>query len=214
MQQPDNALPLAQDMLADRGVAIKVIGIGGAGANAVDRLKMDNLERVQLAVINTDAEALAVSPVETKLMIGAGVTRGLSAGGDPELGRLAAEADREKIAALAARTDLIFLVAGMGGGTGSGAAPVVAETAAKAGAVVIAFVTMPFTFEGGRRGKQAEDGLIALRAVACNCIVASPPATAPIASQPATFNLLPISITPVVPPDIPVAGPARNDRPV
>ena len=173
MTQPDNALPLSQDMLADRGVAIKVIGIGGAGANAVDRLKMDNLDRVQLAVLNTDAEALSVSPVETKLMIGAGVTRGLSAGGDPELGRLAAEADREKIAALAARTDLIFLVAGMGGGTGSGAAPVVAEICRQAGALVIAFVNLPFSFEGGRRLKQAEDGLAELRRC-CDAVIPLP----------------------------------------
>lgn len=173
MNQPDNALPLSQDLLADRGVAIKVIGIGGAGANAVDRLKMDNLDRVQLAVINTDAEALAVSPVETKLMIGAGVTRGLSAGGDPELGRLAAEADREKIAALAARTDLIFLVAGMGGGTGSGAAPVVAEICRQAGALVIAFVNLPFSFEGGRRLKQAEEGLAELRRC-CDAVIPLP----------------------------------------
>ena len=171
--QPDNALPLAPDMLADRGIAIKVIGIGGAGANAVDRLKMDNLGRVQLAVINTDAEALAVSPVETKLMIGAGVTRGLSAGGDPELGRLAAEADREKIAALAARTDLIFLVAGMGGGTGSGAAPVVAEICRQAGALVIAFANLPFSFEGGRRLKQAEEGLAELRRC-CDAVIPLP----------------------------------------
>ena len=173
MNPPDNALPLAQDMLADRGVAIKVIGIGGAGANAVDRLKMDNLERVQLAVINTDAEALSVSPVETKLMIGAGITRGLSAGGDPELGRLAAEADREKIAALAARTDLIFLVAGMGGGTGSGAAPIVAEICRQAGALVIAFVNLPFSFEGGRRLKQAEEGLAELRRC-CDAVIPLP----------------------------------------
>ena len=173
MTQPDNALPLSQDMLADRGVAIKVIGIGGAGANAVDRLKMDNLDRVQLAVLNTDAEALSVSPVETKLMIGAGVTRGLSAGGDPELGRLAAEADREKIAALAARTDLIFLVAGMGGGTGSGAAPVVAEICRQAGALVIAFVNLPFSFEGGRRLKQAEEGLAELRRC-CDAVIPLP----------------------------------------
>lgn len=171
--QPDNALPLAQDMLADRGVAIKVIGIGGAGANAVDRLKMDNLGRVQLAVINTDAEALSVSPVETKLMIGAGVTRGLSAGGDPELGRLAAEADREKIAALVARTDLVFLVVGMGGGTGSGAAPVVAEICRQSGALVIAFANLPFSFEGGRRLKQAEEGLAELRRC-CDAVIPLP----------------------------------------
>jgi cell division protein FtsZ len=173
MNPPDNALPLAQDMLADRGVAIKVIGIGGAGANAVDRLKMDNLDRVHLAILNTDAEALSVSPVETKLMIGAGVTRGLSAGGDPELGRLAAEADREKIAALAARTDLIFLVAGMGGGTGSGAAPVVAEICRQAGALVIAFANLPFSFEGGRRLKQAEEGLAELRRC-CDAVIPLP----------------------------------------
>ena len=171
--QPDNALPLAQEMLTDRAVAIKVIGIGGAGANAVDRLKMENLGRVALAVLNTDAEALALSPVETKLMIGAGVTRGLSAGGDPELGRLAAEADREKIAALVARTDLVFLIAGMGGGTGSGAAPVVAEICRQAGALVIAFANLPFSFEGGRRLKQAEDGLAELRRC-CDAVIPLP----------------------------------------
>lgn len=172
-QQSENTLPLGQEMLTDRTVAIKVIGIGGAGANAVDRLKMENLGRVALAVLNTDAEALALSPVETKLMIGAGVTRGLSAGGDPELGRLAAEADREKIAALVARTDLVFLIAGMGGGTGSGAAPVVAEICRQAGALVIAFANLPFSFEGGRRLKQAEEGLAELRRC-CDAVIPLP----------------------------------------
>jgi cell division protein FtsZ len=169
----ENELPLAQEMLTNRSVAIKVIGIGGAGANAVDRLKMENLGSVALAVLNTDAEALSVSPVETKLMIGAGVTRGLSAGGDPELGRLAAEADREKIAALVARSDLVFLVAGMGGGTGSGAAPVVAEICRQAGALVIAFANLPFSFEGGRRLKQAEEGLAELRRC-CDAVIPLP----------------------------------------
>ncbi len=150
----------------ERPVNIKLIGVGGAGCNAIDRLQLANLERVTFAAVNTDSQALAGSVVQEKLLIGRGVTRGLGAGGDPELGRLAAEAERESVTAMVRNSDLVILVAGMGGGTGSGAAPVVAETASKAGAVVIAFVTMPFTFEGGRRGKQAEDGLIALRAVA------------------------------------------------
>ena len=170
---PDNSLPLTQEMLTDRNIAIKVIGVGGAGANAVDRLKMDNLGRVQLAVLNTDAETLTNSVVEEKLLIGAAVTRGLSAGGDPELGRLAAEADREKIARLVHGIDLVFLIAGMGGGTGSGASPVVAEICRQSGALVIAFVNLPFSFEGGRRLKQAEDGLIELRRC-CDAVIPLP----------------------------------------
>ncbi|MBI5770315.1 MAG: cell division protein FtsZ [Verrucomicrobia bacterium] len=168
-----NELPLEHALLTDRNIAIKLVGVGGAGSNAVDRLKMENLERLQLAVINTDYQALASSPVQDKVLIGLGVTRGLSAGGDPELGREAAEADREKIAAVVKDCDLVFLVAGMGGGTGSGAAPVVAEVAAEAGALVIAFVTLPFSCEGGRRMKQAEEGLRALRQV-CDAVIPLP----------------------------------------
>jgi cell division protein FtsZ len=168
-----NELPLDQSLLTDRNVAIKLVGVGGAGSNAVDRLKMENLERLQLAVINTDHQALSSSPVQDKVLIGMGVTRGLGAGGDPELGRNAAEADREKIAAVVKDCDLVFLLAGMGGGTGSGAAPTVAEIASEEGALVIAFVTLPFSFEGGRRLKQAEDGLRALRQV-CDAVIALP----------------------------------------
>ena len=168
-----NELPLEHQLLVDRNVAIKLVGVGGAGANAVDRLKMENLERLQLAVINTDYQALASSPVQDKVLIGMSVTRGLGAGGDPELGREAAEADREKISAVVKDCDLVFLIAGMGGGTGSGAAPAVAELAAATGALVIAFVTMPFSFEGGRRLKQAEEGLIALRKV-CDAVIPLP----------------------------------------
>src|SRR5437868_3616729 len=168
-----NELPLEHSLLADRNVAIKLVGVGGAGANAVDRLKMENLERLQLAVINTDYQALASSPVQDKVLIGMGVTRGLGAGGDPELGREAAEADREKISAVVKDCDLVFLVTGMGGGTGSGASPVVAEIAAETGALVIAFVTLPFSFEGGRRLKQAEEGLRALRQV-CDAVIPLP----------------------------------------
>jgi cell division protein FtsZ len=168
-----NELPLEHSLLTDRNIAIKLIGVGGAGSNAVDRLKMENLERLQLAVINTDYQALASSPVQDKVLIGMGVTRGLGAGGDPELGREAAEADREKIAAVVKDCDLVFLIAGMGGGTGSGAMPVVAEIAAEQGALVIAFVTLPFSFEGGRRLKQAEEGLLALRKV-CDAVIPLP----------------------------------------
>ena len=168
-----NELPLEHRLLADRAVAIKLVGVGGAGSNAVDRLKMENLERLQLAVINTDYQALSSSPVQDKVLIGLGVTRGLGAGGDPELGRQAAEADREKIAKVVKDCDLVFLVTGEGGGTGSGASPIVAEIAAESGALVIAFVTMPFSFEGGRRLKQAEEGLKALRAV-CDAVIPLP----------------------------------------
>ncbi len=168
-----NELPLEHQILTDRNVAIKLVGVGGAGSNAVDRLKMENLERLQLAVINTDLQALSSSPVQDKVLIGSGVTRGLGAGGDPELGREAAEADREKIAAVVKDCDLVFLLAGMGGGTGSGASPVVAEIAAEQGALVIAFVTLPFSFEGGRRLKQAEESLLALRRV-CDAVIPLP----------------------------------------
>lgn len=168
-----NELPLSTEALADRSIAIKLIGVGGAGSNAVDRLKMENLERLQMAVINTDYQALSTSPVQDKVLIGTSVTRGLGAGGDPDLGREAAEADREKIAAIVKDCDLVFLIAGMGGGTGSGAAPVVAEVASEAGALVISFVTMPFTFEGGRRVKQAEEGLQALRRC-CDAVIPLP----------------------------------------
>ena len=166
-------LPLSHEILTDRTIAIKVVGIGGAGSNAVDRLKMENLDRLQMAVINTDHQALANSPVQDKVLIGSSVTRGLGAGGYPDLGHDAAEADREKISAVVKDCDLVFLVAGMGGGTGSGAAPTVAEIAAESGALVIAFVTLPFSFEGGRRAKQAEDGLLALRKV-CDAVIPLP----------------------------------------
>lgn len=168
-----NELPLATDLMTDRSIAIKVIGIGGAGANAVDRLKMENLERLQMAVLNTDLQALSASPVQDKVLLGASITRGLGAGGEPDIGRQAAEVDREKIAAVVKDCDLVFLVAGMGGGTGSGAAPVIAEIAAESGALVIAFVTLPFSFEGGRRAKQAEEGLQTLRR-ACDAVIPLP----------------------------------------
>ncbi len=171
MSLPPSELPL--EPLADRNPCLMLVGVGGGGSNAVDRLKMENLARLELAVINTDQRALQTSPVQDKVLIGSGVTRGLSAGGDPALGFAAADADREKIAGVVRDTDLVFLVAGLGGGTGSGAAPVVAEVAQEAGALVIAFVTLPFTFEGGRRRKQAEDALAELRSW-CHAVIPLP----------------------------------------
>jgi cell division protein FtsZ len=156
--------------VTERPVRLKVLGIGGAGANAVDRLTQDCPPGVSLAAVNTDSQALAASLLEEKVLLGWGITRGLGAGSDPELGRLAAESDRERIERIITGTDLLILVAGMGGGTGSGAAPVIAEMASKQGILTLAFVTTPFTFEGGRRKEQAEAALEALRKV-CDAVI-------------------------------------------
>jgi cell division protein FtsZ len=142
---------------------IKILGIGGAGTNAVDGLKLDNLGEVRLAALNTDAQALNQSPIAEKLVIGRTVTRGLGAGGEVEIGKAAAEADRAAIANLLGDADLIILVVGLGGGTGSAAACVVAEVAAQTNALVIAFATLPFSFEGPRRKRIAEDSIGELR---------------------------------------------------
>lgn len=168
-----NDLPLEQDLSSEQPVAVKLIGVGGAGCNAVGRLSRDGLTGMQCAALNTDAQALSACPVTEKRVLGASITRGLGAGGDPELGREAAEADRQVMGSLVQGQDLVFLVAGLGGGTGTGATPLVAEAAVEQGALVIAFVTMPFSFEGGRRLKQAEEGLQALRRV-CDAVIPLP----------------------------------------
>lgn len=155
------------------GPRIKVVGLGGAGNNAVDRLKLDHLSSVHLLNINTDEKTLSASPVTEKLMIGRTVTRGLSAGGEMALGRQSAEADRELIAESLAGVDLVFLLVGLGGGTGSGAAPIVAQCARDAGAVVITFATLPFSREGTRRVSQAEDALQLLRE-SCHAVITLP----------------------------------------
>ncbi|MFP4070079.1 MAG: cell division protein FtsZ [Opitutales bacterium] len=142
---------------------IKIIGIGGAGTNAVDGLKLDDLGDVRLAAINTDAQALGGSPIAEKLVIGRAVTRGLGAGGEVEIGRKAAEADREAISRMVSGMDLVILVTGLGGGTGSAATPLIAEAAARTDALVLAFVTLPFSFEGSRRQRIAEESLGELR---------------------------------------------------
>ena len=142
---------------------IKIVGVGGAGTNAVDGIKLDDLGDVRLAAINTDAQALGNSPIAEKLLLGRTVTRGLGAGGEVEIGRKATESDRDAIARMFAEVDLIIIVAGLGGGTGSAAAPIIAEIAAKTDALVLAFVTLPFSFEGARRKRIAEESVGELR---------------------------------------------------
>lgn len=138
---------------------IKVIGVGGGGCNAVNRMIEAGIEGVSFAVINTDEQALRVSRAQTKLQIGSKLTLGRGAGSDPEIGRKAALEDTERIIELLNETDMVFVTSGLGGGTGTGAVPVVANLAKELGALTVAVVTKPFTFEGNRRREVAEDGL-------------------------------------------------------
>ncbi len=142
---------------------IRVVGVGGGGSNAVNRMLRSNLRGVEFIALNTDHQALQQSGAQRKLRIGAKLTRGLGAGGDPEKGRNAAEESREEIAKAVSDSDMVFVTAGMGGGTGTGAAPVVAEIAKETGALTIGVVTKPFRFEGLRRQKIAEDGIATLQ---------------------------------------------------
>ncbi len=138
---------------------IKVVGIGGGGVNAVNRMIDAGLKGVEFIGINTDAQALLMSDAELKLDIGQEVTRGLGAGSDPEVGRMAAEDHRAEIEAALQGADMVFITAGKGGGTGTGGAPVVAEIAKSIGALTIGVVTRPFSFEGRRRSVQADHGI-------------------------------------------------------
>ncbi len=142
---------------------IKVIGVGGGGGNAVNRMIASNLSGVEFWTINTDAQALAQASAPNRLQMGQKLTRGLGAGGNPAIGQKAAEESRDEIAAALDGADLVFITAGMGGGTGTGAAPVVAEVAKEIGALTVGVVTRPFTFEGRRRTQQAEEGTTALQ---------------------------------------------------
>lgn len=142
---------------------IKVLGVGGGGCNAINRMIDAGLRGVEFIGVNTDAQALLMSDAETKIHIGRDLTRGLGAGSDPAIGRQAAEDHRDEIAAALDGADMVFITAGEGGGTGTGAAPVIAEIAKNQGALTIAVVTRPFGFEGRRRSAQAEDGIKTLR---------------------------------------------------
>jgi cell division protein FtsZ len=145
-------------------ISIKVWGVGGAGCNAVSALNGAALSGVDILAVNTDCQALDTSSAAQKLILGARRTRGLGAGGDPELGRAAAEDDLDKMRVFCAGADIIFILAGLGGGTGTGAAPVLARMAREQGALVLAIVTLPFEFEGNRRQQQAQAGLRELKA--------------------------------------------------
>ena len=142
---------------------IKVVGVGGGGVNAVNRMIDAGLKGVEFVAVNTDAQALLMSDADIKLDIGRELTRGLGAGSDPEVGRQAAEDHRDEIEAAIAGADMVFITAGKGGGTGTGAAPVIAEVARAVGALTIGVVTRPFGFEGRRRAVQAEQGIQRLK---------------------------------------------------
>ena len=142
---------------------IKVVGVGGAGVNAVNRMIDAGLKGVEFIAVNTDAQALLMSDADVKLDIGRDLTRGLGAGSDPEIGRQAAEDHRTEIEEALEGSDMVFITAGEGGGTGTGGAPIIAEAARAAGALTIGVVTRPFTFEGRRRSVQAEQGIVQLK---------------------------------------------------
>ncbi|MSQ08694.1 MAG: cell division protein FtsZ [Dehalococcoidia bacterium] len=140
-------------------VTIKVVGCGGGGSNAVTRMYRDPIQDVEYVTLNTDHQALTRSEVPTRLRIGDRTARGLGVGGDPDRGRECAEESREEVKSILQGADLVFIAAGMGGGTGTGSAPVVAEVAREMGALTVGVVTKPFAFEGNRRMKQAQDGI-------------------------------------------------------
>jgi cell division protein FtsZ len=152
---------------------IKVVGIGGGGVNAVNRMIEQGLKGVEFIAINTDAQALLMSDADVKLDVGRDSTRGLGAGADPEVGRKAAEDAKDEIEELLRGADMVFVTAGEGGGTGTGGAPVVATIARKLGALTVGVVTRPFSFEGKRRGNQAETGIAALRE-SCDTLIVIP----------------------------------------
>src|SRR3989449_3674411 len=151
-------------------VPVKVVSVGGAGLNALDRIVLDGLEKASVVAINTDVQSLTSSVAANKVQLGRTMTRGLGTGGDPELGYDAAVESVDEIRQALADARMIFVCAGLGGGTGSGAAPYVAQLAREAGALVIAFVTLPFTFEGKRRNAQAREALARLNEVAHSVI--------------------------------------------
>ncbi len=146
----------------DSGVIIKVIGVGGGGNNAINRMINSNIKGVEFISINTDKQALKASNASTQIVIGEKVTHGHGAGANPEVGQRAAEENIEDIKSAVAGADMVFLTAGMGGGTGTGAAPIVAKLAKEMGILTVAIVTKPFAFEGAKRMKQAEAGIAEL----------------------------------------------------
>ena len=155
---------MSADIIPSSVAKIKVIGVGGGGCNAVNRMIDTGLAGIEFWTVNTDAQALTYAATTNTMQLGQKLTRGLGAGGNPSIGQKAAEESRDEIFQAVEGSDLVFITAGMGGGTGTGAAPVVAEAAKEAGALTVGVVTRPFTFEGRRRTSQAESGIAALQA--------------------------------------------------
>ncbi len=155
-------LDQSQGILPSQNAKIEVIGVGGGGSNAVNRMIDSDLEGVSFRVLNTDAQALLQSSADRRVQLGQNLTRGLGAGGNPSIGQKAAEESKDELQQTLEGSDLVFIAAGMGGGTGTGAAPVVAEVAKQSGALTVGIVTKPFSFEGKRRMRQAEEGIARL----------------------------------------------------
>ena len=164
-------MAIQQQQQPVNGAAIKVIGVGGGGCNAVTRMMQTGLSGVEFIVMNTDIQALESCAAPTRLQLGSALTRGLGAGGNPEVGKQAAEESRQEIKKVLEGADMVFITAGMGGGTGSGAAPVVAEIAKECNALTVGVVTRPFSFEGPRRLRFAEESIQNLRAAVDSSIV-------------------------------------------
>lgn len=159
------------DTNLDTLATIKVIGVGGGGNNAVNRMIEHGVQGVEFIAVNTDAQALNLSKAEIKMQIGAKLTRGLGAGANPEVGKKAAEESKEQIEEVLSGADMVFVTAGMGGGTGTGAAPVIAQIARDLGALTVGVVTRPFTFEGKKRSNQAAGGIGSMKEAVDTLIV-------------------------------------------
>jgi cell division protein FtsZ len=167
----EEELKMDKNLQPESFARIKVVGIGGGGCNAVNRMIDEGLTGIEFISINTDAQALQFSKAKIRVRIGDKSTRGLGAGGDPKIGRSAAEETAEELYEVLKGSDMVFVTAGLGGGTGTGAAPVVAQIAKEIGALTIGVVTRPFTFEGTHRAKSAQEGTIALKEHADTLII-------------------------------------------
>ena len=155
------------------GTKIKVIGVGGAGGNAVKRMIESGLTDIEFYTVNTDQQVLDKQHAATPVQIGVNTTQGLGCGANPEIGRRAAEEDREKLQSIVSDTDIVFIIAGMGGGTGAGASPLIASLAREQGTLAVGVVTCPFNFEGQRRAEHAKRGLQELHENADSVVVVS-----------------------------------------
>ena len=161
------------DSLSEQKAKLKVVGVGGAGGNAVTRMITSGMKGVDFIAINTDAQDLDNNPSEQKVQIGKNLTKGLGAGANSNVGKEAVEADKEAITTLLEGADMVFITAGMGGGTGTGAAPVISQVSRELGILTVGIVTLPFSFEGPKRMKRALDGMAEMKK-ACDTLIAIP----------------------------------------